>query len=216
MAVATCGAGKYNMGLHRIGDPGVEFKRKFRYLLQVQYCIGQGNPADHTVPPYFVKTAGRPDLTIEETELNFLNSKTWIAGKPSWETMSVTYMDVDTGDNVALWAWIGTIYNFFTTGNGVGNNANQPCYSMGRRSQYEGQATLQMLDACGGVTEQFVYNNFWPTSIKFGELDYSSSETVDIEMTCRYSNVAYTNVCGNQPIPCTCTPCPPKAPIAFL
>lgn len=199
-----CGSNtqRYNMGMGPLGDPNIEPKRRFRFLFEVSFCNGT-----KTVPPYFVKMAARPDLSIEETELNFLNSKTWITGKPSWEQISVTYMDISTGDNFELWSWIGTVYNFFSTGNGSSAAQSAPCYSMGRRSDYEGIGKLQILDGCGFPTEAWVMGNMWPTSIKFGEVDYSQSETLDIEMQLRYSNVQYRSFCGPQPNPCPCTPC---------
>ncbi|MCI0560364.1 MAG: hypothetical protein MN733_17910, partial [Nitrososphaera sp.] len=120
---------RYNMGMGPLGDPNIEPKRRFRFLFEVSFCNGT-----KTVPPYFVKMAARPDLSIEETELNFLNSKTWITGKPSWEQISVTYMDISTGDNFQLWSWIGTVYNFFNSSTNAGSaNTTAPCYSMGRR-----------------------------------------------------------------------------------
>lgn len=37
-----------------------------------------------------VKVSSRPSLSIEETEVNFLNAKTWIAGKAEWERIVLT------------------------------------------------------------------------------------------------------------------------------
>ncbi len=191
------------MGMGPLGDSNVDPKRKFRFLFEVSFCNGS-----KTVPPYFVKTAARPSLTIEDVELNFLNSKTWISGKATYDTINVTYMDIGTGDNFQLWSWIATVYNFLNpTNNNQGSNAAAPCYSMGRRSDYEGVGKLQILDGCGFVTEGWVYSNVWPTTINFGDLDMASSDTLDIELTLRYSNVQYTSFCGRQPEPCPCTPC---------
>ena len=36
-----------------------------------------------------VKVNNRPNLKVEETEINFLNGKMWIPGKASWESISV-------------------------------------------------------------------------------------------------------------------------------
>ena len=74
------------MGIGVIGQPDVVFKRKFRYTFEIQgFCNNQKN----VVPEYFVKVASRPNLEIEETEINFLNGKMWIPGKASWQTMSL-------------------------------------------------------------------------------------------------------------------------------
>lgn len=42
-------------------------------------------------PELTVKLGQRPSLTIQETELNFLNAKTWIPGKASWEAIHVKF-----------------------------------------------------------------------------------------------------------------------------
>jgi hypothetical protein len=201
-AAISCGS-TYNMGMGPLGNPENDLKRKFRFLFQVQFCNNT-----RIVPPYFVKSSSRPKLTIEETELNFLNSKTFITGKPTWEPITVTYLDVDTGENFELWSWIGTIYNFFgASGGNTNQQSNQACYTMGRRKQYEGIGKLQMLDGCGGITESWTLQNMFPNDINFGEVAYEDSGTVDIEVTLRYSSVQYENFCGKAPSPCPCTPC---------
>lgn len=40
---------------------------------------------------YDVKVEARPTLEIEETEINFLNSKTWIPGKAHWTDITFTF-----------------------------------------------------------------------------------------------------------------------------
>ncbi len=212
-----CGSSpnQYNMGMGPLGDSSIDPKRKFRFLFEISFCKGT-----KTVPAYFVKMVGRPKLEIGETQLDFLNSRTWLTGKPAWNTIEVTYVDISTGDNFQLWSWIGTVYNFFTSGNAIaavtGNPiasavSSAPCYSMGRRADYEGIGKLQQLDGCGFPVEAFVMGNMFPTTIDFGENSYSEEDTVDIQLTLRYSNVQYQSFCGPQPAPCPCSPCSPAS-----
>jgi hypothetical protein len=49
-------------------------------------------------------------------------------------------------------------------------------------------------------------SHVWPQAVNFGELDYSSSEEVTIEVTIRFSQVYYTNFCGGKVEPC-CAGC---------
>ncbi len=180
------------MGIGRLGQDDIMFKRKFRWVFQINFCNNK------KIPAYFVKTASRPDLSIEETEINFLNAKTWIPGKASWEAITVTYYDVATKDNVDLWSWIASVYDF----------TNPDCLWMNsKRSGYAGVATLYLLDGCGNPVEYWQLGDVWPTSVKFGDLDYSNSETVDIEVTLRYSSVVYKPLCGGEISRCPCTPC---------
>jgi len=184
---------KAGMGMGKLGGADLVMKRKFRWVFQITtICAGD-------VPAYFVKTASRPDLSIEETEINFLNAKTWIPGKASWEAITITYYDVATGDNINLWNWLASVYDF----------TNSDCLHMNsQRSGYAGTANLYLLDGCGNPLEHWTLDDVWPTSIKFGELDYSSSDTVDIELTLRYSQVKYNMLCPKLEVkPCPCKAC---------
>jgi len=97
------------MGIGVIGQPDVVFKRKFRWTFEIQgFCNNQKN----VVPEYFIKSASRPNLEIEETEINHLNAKMWIPGKASWQTITVTYMDVAHTEMQSLWNWLATVYDF--------------------------------------------------------------------------------------------------------
>ena len=182
------------MGIGKLGGSKLIFKRKFRWTLKVTNICGS-----QSVPESFVKVAARPNLSIEETEINFLNAKTWIPGKASWETITITYYDVAGSDNIALWTWLASVYDF-----------TKPAeLKMGAsRSNYAGTVTLTLWDGCGTGLEEWVLNDAWPQAINFGELDYSSSEECTIEITLRYSNVKYQNLCGANPTAC-CDGCSP-------
>ena len=180
-----------NMGIGKLGGNTLIFKRKFRWTLRVDNSCGGG------VSESFVKVAARPNLSIEETEINFLSAKTWIPGKASWETITVTYYDVAGEANIGLWSWLAGVYNYMLP-------VELPMGAM--RKDYAGQVTLTLYDGCGSGLEQWILQDAWPQAVNFGELDYSSSEECTIEITLRYSSVAYKNLCGSQPKGC-CTPC---------
>ena len=66
------------MGIGALGFNNTVFKRKFRFSFGVTNICGNPN---RTVPAAFVKTAGRPELSIDETEVNFLHAKKFLPGK---------------------------------------------------------------------------------------------------------------------------------------
>ena len=182
-----------NMGIGELGGENLIFKRKFRWTFQVKNICGSAE-----VPEHFVKVAARPNLTVEETEINFLNAKTWIPGKASWETITLTYYDVASRDNAGLWNWLASVYNF----------TNPVTLEQGsNKAQYAGRAVLTMYDGCGSGLERWVMGDAWPQAINFGELDYSSSEEATVELTLRYSQVEYTPLCPSFPIGPCCRPC---------
>lgn len=185
--------GEIQMGIGRLGGSQLVFKRKFRWTLMIEDICGSKK-----VPEYFVKVASRPNLTVEETQIDYLNGRTWIPGKGAWETMEITYYDVHTNDNMPLFDWIATVYDF--TDPVCLNQASQ-------RKDYAGRGTLKLYDGCGNALEKWILNDMWPTAVNFGELDYSSSDVAEITLTVRYSSVAYKGLCGIQdPQPC-CSQC---------
>jgi len=182
------------MGMGKLGGPDIVFKRKYRWTFDLHVPCG---PA---VGEQVVKLAARPNLTIEETEINFLHGKMWIPGKGTWETITVTYYDIGNDPTLGgLYSWLATIYDFTNPVN---------LYQSSRRGDgaavrgYSGEADLALYDGCGNIMENWHMSNMWPQAINFGELDYSSSEEVTIELTLRYSEVTYTPYCGMSFTPC--------------
>lgn len=206
------------MGIGYLGFSNLIFKRKFRWTLSIQPTGTFTDPATGAVtsigeiPDAYVKLAARPNLAVEETEINHLNAKNWIPGKASWETITVTYYDVGGTGGTAndpnstptlepLFNWLASVYNFA-----------QPFYLTqgARRRDYEANALLQLWDGCGGLLEAWYLEHCWPTAINFGELDYTSSEECNIELTLRYSDVSYESFCPSFVPNGACTPCADK------
>jgi hypothetical protein len=195
---------RHNMGIGVLGFRNLVFKRKFRFTFELFDICNTGQ----RVPEHFVKVCSRPNLEVEEVELNFLNARTWLPGKAAWQTMTVTYIDVATDQAAPLFSWLASVYNF----------TNPVTLEMGsRRSDYTASAMLKLWDGCGQLLEIWELADVWPTGINFGDLDYSSSEECTIELTMRYSQVKYTPVCPQFAITRCCSPCdggsqPPTSP----
>jgi len=184
------------MGMGELGGPNLVFKRKFRWTFAINGICSANNAgtSDGNVPASFVKLASRPNISIEETEINYLNAKTWIPGKATWETVTVTYYDVAAQGNQALYNWLASVFNF-----------SDPTMSQQgkHRTAYSGTGVLTLYDGCGSAVEIWTMKDVWPQAINFGELDYSSSEEVTIELTLRYSQVSYESLCpAFTPVPC--------------
>lgn len=203
-------AEKIPMGIGQLGFKNLVFKRKFRYTFVLEEICG-----NQRVPEHFVKVASRPNLSIEETEINFLNAKTWIPGKAAWETMTLSYIDVATSDMAPLFNWLASVYNFTDPVN---------LEQGSQRADYTATAILKLWDGCGQLLEIWTMKDVWPTAINFGDLDYSSSEETTIELTLRYSDVQYQSICPGFDINPCCTPCsdnpsgesPPLSPADLL
>lgn len=191
-----------NMGMGKLGSNTIIHKRKFRWTFEVIRNGGQNVPAN------FVKVASRPNLNIEETEINFLNAKRFLPGKGTWETVTVTYYDVansgpDDATNIGLWEWLASVYDY--TGASQ-SDPNPNVKQSSTRECYSGTGRLLLYDGCGNPLEQWDMIDCWPQSINFGDLDYSVSDDVTIEVTLRYSGVSYKSFCGGS-IEANCCGC---------
>jgi hypothetical protein len=191
-----------NMGIGPLGTAA--FKRKYRWTFQVENVGGAGG---FNIGGQYVKSGNRPQIDIDETEINFLNGKTFIPGKATFNEISFTYYDVAVLEDAtvnSLLRWINRVYNFEQIGGTKQIYATQGSYpDIG--SGYAGTGVLTLLDGCGFAVEKWQLINCWPKSINFGDLDYSSSDECNIELSLRYAYAIYENYCntGETDPPCT-------------
>lgn len=186
------------MGIGKLGDPKIIMKRKFRWTMEISTPCGN-------VPAWFCKTAGRPSLDIEETELNFLNAVTWIPGKAKWQPITVNYYDAAHIDFSGLLSWIATVYDFTDPIN----------LKQSEKEGWAGAALLTLYDGCGQPLEFWLLQDCFPQSVKWGDLDMGSSDICELELTLRYSQVRYQSACPSITINPCCRGCVPEAPLVF-
>lgn len=174
------------MGLGSLANSSTYFKRKYRWSFALTTPCGD-------VPENLVKISSRPQLNIEETQIDFLHGRMWIPGKGNWETMTVTYYDIVSGseDVTKLYSWLKTIYEFDNP-TFLRQSSVRGSESTGAPRGWGAKATLNLYDGVGTVVETWQLGMVWPTSVNFGDLDYSSSDLVEIELTLRYSEVTFT------------------------
>lgn len=166
------------MGIGKVGKPGVIFKKKHRWTLELLTPQGP-------VPPSYVKVASRPSLEIDETEINFLNAVTWMPGKGKWQPINITYLDVVDKEMMNLYSWISSIYDF------------QDDVNLKQTENWAATCILNLYDGCGKSIERWILTSCFPTSVNFGELDYESSEVATIDMTLRFSGVKIKDMCND-------------------
>jgi hypothetical protein len=205
------------MGFGLLADPKVIFKRKFRWGLSLTSC-------GKTLAEEFVKTAARPKMTIDETEINMKNGKMWIPGKAYWDQMTVTFYDVVSSSgtigssSAIIFGWLATIYNFTNKGTGsVGGHfagiggdlfmaSSKGEGTVGSRG-YAARLSLNLYDGRGNILETWNIYDAWPVSVDFGTLEYNSSDELTIETSIRYSDVSYTPQCNQEFDVCQDTGC---------
>lgn len=177
------------LGLGTLSSDGVRFSRKFRWLFSISElwtCPLTGTVHwKEIVKPIFVKVDARPNLKIEETEIDYLSSKSWIPGKQAWKEISATIFDHDSASEEmkSIYKLLKEMYDFSSE-----ENKNKPF----TRNL---TGVLELLDGCGIPMETWHLNKMFVTSVNFGELDYSSSECITIDLRIRYESVNHTDHC---------------------
>jgi hypothetical protein len=183
-----------NMGIGMLASAA--FKRKYRWTFEVEQVGGAGG---FNIGGAYVKSGNRPQIDIDETEINFLNGKTFIPGKATFNEISFTYYDVAVEKDPTvnnLLRWVNRVYNFEKKGATNEIKATQGSYPDKGGTGYAGKGILTLLDGCGFALEQWELINCWPKSINFGDLDYSSSDECNIELSLRYAFATYKNFCN--------------------
>ena len=126
------------------------------------------------IPAYLIKTAARPSITFEEVELNHMNVKRFVKGKGTWETIEITMYDpvVPSAAQAAM-EWIRLSHESVTGRDGYSDF-------------YKKDVDFQVLGPVGDVVEQWKLKGTWIQAANFNDLDFASSDPVDISLTLRY------------------------------
>jgi len=148
--------------------------RKNRFLLRF--------PSDLGIQEWWVASASRPTINQNETEIQFLNTSTWVVGRYTWNTINVTMRDpIGPSASQAIMEWV-RLQSESVTGR------------QGYAAGYKRNVELEMLDPTGVVVSKWILvNTFLSGDTSFGELDYASSDLATIAIILRfdYAILAY-------------------------
>ncbi len=142
-----------------------EPKRQNRFILRFEASLG--------INEWFVTTAARPSIKITSTEIPFLNTSTYVAGRFVWDEMQVKFLDpIGPSASQALMEWVRL-------------HAESVTGRMGYAAGYKKDVDLEMLDPTGVVVEKWIMYGCFITSANFGSLDYKSDSLADITVGLR-------------------------------
>ena len=126
------------------------------------------------IPAYLIKTAARPSIEFEEVELNHMNVKRYVKGKASWQPVEITLYDpIVPSSAQAVMEWIRLGHESVTGRDGYSDF-------------YKKDIQFQVLGPVGDIVEQWTLKGTFIQSANFNDLDFSSSDPVEISLTLRY------------------------------
>ena len=142
-----------------------EPKRQNRFILRFPSSLG--------INEWFVETAARPHIAIAATEIPFLNTSTYVAGRFNWQTINVTFRDpIGPSAAQALMEWVRL-------------HAESVTGRMGYAAGYKKDIDLEMLDPTGVVVEKWILYGTFLTDVNFNALSYSQDVLATITATLR-------------------------------
>ena len=163
------------------GDSTITLMPKLQYRFRVTF-YGLGNSTSQLVTQNVI-SATRPGLDHDDVTIDTYNSKIRLAGKHMWQDMTVVLRD-DTNNNV-----IEAIRDQM---NKQVNHADQSAPLAG--ANYKFIMMCETLDGTqgtgfnGGVIDRWTLEGAFIPSATFGDLNYATSEVVQVSMTIRFDN----------------------------
>ena len=126
------------------------------------------------IPAYLIKTISRPNVTFNNVVLDHINVKRKIKGKANWEPISCELYDPVTPSGAqAVMEWVRLSHESVTGRDGYSDF-------------YKKDIGFQVLGPVGDVVEEWLLKGTFIQAANFNDLDFSSSDPVDISLTLRY------------------------------
>jgi len=176
-----------------------EPRRQHRFLLAFPNLGGYQE--------YLAKTVTKPSFTIGETEHKFLGNTYYYPGAVTWETVTAQLVNAVAPDGNAIFYRALYAAGYFDPGDQqgkfTGDAANSDFPGPGTPNKLDAQAALgsvliKEINGAGALIGTWKLNNPWITNVKFGDLDYSGEELLNIDLTLRYDWATYTGGPGDN------------------
>lgn len=140
-----------------------EPKRKNRFYLEF--------PTELGFESYLVQMAGKPKIEIAATEMPYMNTSQFVAGRYKWGTIDIEFIDVigpSTTQKVMEWVRL---------------HAESATGKMGYAVGYKKNLVLKALDPVGVDVEKWTLVGCQITNADFDGFDYGSDDVMKCKIT---------------------------------
>ena len=139
-----------------------EPKLKNRFIMQID-----------GIPAYMIKTANRPQITFDEVTMEHMNVTRYVKGKGRWQTLQCTLYDpIVPSAAQAVMEWVRLGHESVTGRDGYSDF-------------YKKDVTFHVLGPVGDVVEEWTLKGAFIQDATFGDLDFASSDPLEITLTLR-------------------------------
>jgi len=174
------------------GDP----KRKFRFTVEFPGLMGtattdlanaaKANGIATEGIVWYAKSVTKPAITVSETDHTFLDKKFYFPGRVEWNTVTLTLVDPadpsQTQDAVQQMNKLieNSGYKMFKDANDLAT------ISKSKSAAAIGPVVINQIDANGVPVESWTLKNPFIKDMKFGDLDYTGDELIELSLELRY------------------------------
>ena len=143
-----------------------EPKRQFRWIFAIE-----------GIDSFLMKTAARPQMEIANIEIPWINTKRYLAGRLTFQTMGITLHDpIAPSGAQQVMEWIRT-------------HAETVSGRSGYADFYKRDCQIKLLDPIGTVVELWDVKGAMITDANYNDLTYDSDDAiVEISLTLRFDN----------------------------
>ena len=140
-----------------------EPKRKNRFILSFPSSLG--------INSWYVESTSRPSVTIGATEIPFLNTSTYVAGRFVWNTINVTFRDpIGPSAAQALMEWVRLHHESVTGRDGYSDF-------------YKKDLNLSIIGPVGDIVSEWIIKGAFIKETNFGSYDWSVADPTEIALT---------------------------------
>ena len=126
------------------------------------------------IPAFTIKAMNRPQIQFDEVVLEHINVKRYVKGKGAWQPLEITLYDpIVPSASQAVMEWVRQHHESVTGRQGYSDF-------------YKKDITFNLLGPVGDIVEEWTLKGAFIQSANFGDIDYGTSDPVEIALTLQY------------------------------
>lgn len=155
---------------------------KLKYRFRVNFIAPFAGSQNTTTMTQNIQSVTRPSVSVDEVEVHSFNSKVYLQGKHTWQTVDVVIRD-DITSSVAK-----------IVGNQVQRQVNHYQQTTAAASNdFKFDTNIEVLDGTDNAQATEVWNleGCFIQNVTYGDHDYSAAESQIITLTLRFDNALH-------------------------
>ena len=174
-----------NFGVPVDGNDGTTLMPKLQYRFRVSFVSMGTDAATTRHLTQNVVSVSRPNMSHEEVIVDSYNSKMYLAGKHTWEPVTIVFRD-DMNSHVIK--QIGQQLNKQV------DHGEQASATAG--TGYKFSVQIETLDGQNGENNPTVFDTWdlqgcYIQNVQYGDLNYATSDMVQVTLTLRYDHAEH-------------------------